>query len=159
MRRSAYLSVVTGSLLFAGTASAQEAMLEGPGVKLGEGAILHPSFGVATGLIHNVFYEENDPVTAGVLRLLADFVLGPAVPDPEPDPLGTERGLSGQGTIDLRGGLNLTYEEYLTSNDNVRDQRNLGIAADVGFVAFPRGKFSFYIKDRFQRVIRPTNFE
>src|SRR5262245_29569244 len=130
MRSSKLLLVVVIASLPA-VASAQEAIVEGPGVKVSAGTILHPSFGVATGLIHNVFYEENSPATTGVLRILADFVLAPAVPDATPDPLGTERSLSGQGKIDLRAGLSLTYEEYLSGNSDIRSQRNLGIAADV----------------------------
>ncbi len=146
-------------LVLAAPASAQEAVVEGPGVKINESTIMHPSFGVATGLITNMFYENSGGEMTGVLRLMGDVEFGPLVPDAQPDELAGTRELSGQGKIDLRGGVSLTYEEYLSGNDNVRAQRNLGVSADLAFAAFPQGKVSFYAKDKFQRAIRPTNFE
>jgi hypothetical protein len=76
-------------LAMAGTASAQAvatfdpsdavapiSVVEGPGVKVGEGTVLHPIFGVETGFISNVFYEDQDPNPAGLLRLLAQIGSG-----------------------------------------------------------------------------------
>ncbi len=48
--------------------------VEGHGVKVGEGTVLHPSFGVETGYISNVFYSNN-PQGAGVLRLMAQVAM------------------------------------------------------------------------------------
>src|SRR5512138_262374 len=53
-------------------------VVEGPGVKVGEGTVLHPVFGVETGFISNVFYEDGSegPSGAGLLRLLAQMGSG-----------------------------------------------------------------------------------
>src|SRR5689334_4671883 len=45
--------------------------VEGPGVKIGEGTILRPVFGIQTGFISNVFYQDVDEQAVGVLRLIA----------------------------------------------------------------------------------------
>src|SRR5690349_14328544 len=50
--------------------------VEGRGIKIGEGTVLHPVFGMETGVISNVFYEDTDTHAAGVLRLLAQIGTG-----------------------------------------------------------------------------------
>src|SRR6185503_8679832 len=64
--------------LAARPALAQDAVVEGPGVALGEGAVFHPSVSVETGVISNVFYEDgdradNEPVVSAIARLIAGF--------------------------------------------------------------------------------------
>ncbi|HSN25127.1 MAG TPA: hypothetical protein VLT45_02545, partial [Kofleriaceae bacterium] len=39
-------------------AVAPSSIVEGPGVKVGEGTVLHPVFGAETGVISNVFYTN-----------------------------------------------------------------------------------------------------
>src|SRR5258708_5256413 len=51
-------------------------MVEGRGVKIGEGTTLHPVIGMQTGVVSNVFYEDADPNAAGVLRLIAQVGIG-----------------------------------------------------------------------------------
>src|SRR4051812_23563370 len=51
-------------------------MVEGRGVKIGEGTTLHPIFGAETGVISNVFYEDTGTNAAGVLRLLGQVGVG-----------------------------------------------------------------------------------
>src|SRR5689334_6970870 len=50
--------------------------VEGSGVKIGEGTVLQPVFGLETGVVSYVFYEETDTHAAGVLRLLAQVGAG-----------------------------------------------------------------------------------
>src|SRR5262245_51002854 len=61
-----------------GDAVAPISIVEGPGVKVGEGTVLHPVFGVETGFLSNIFYEDGteDPRGAGLLRLLAQIGSG-----------------------------------------------------------------------------------
>ncbi|HEY5947188.1 MAG TPA: hypothetical protein VIV40_16910, partial [Kofleriaceae bacterium] len=49
--------------------------IEGSGIKIGEGTVLRPVFGIETGFVSNVFYETSGegPNGAGVLRLLAQI--------------------------------------------------------------------------------------
>src|SRR5262245_23207282 len=51
-------------------------MVEGTGIKVGEGTTIHPVFGAETGVLSNVFYEETDTNAAGVLRLMAQIGAG-----------------------------------------------------------------------------------
>jgi hypothetical protein len=68
-------------LAAASPAAAQEAgVVEGPGIKVGEGTVLHPVLGVESGVISNVFYEDADPTFAGLLRVIAEFGIG-SLPD------------------------------------------------------------------------------
>src|SRR5688572_1576502 len=79
MKRSLQTGLVGILLAVAGIpAHAQDAVIEGPGVALGEGAVFHPSISLETGVISNVFYEDgnlenNDPVAAGIMRLIGGF--------------------------------------------------------------------------------------
>jgi hypothetical protein len=74
------LAFLTAALLLTAstTASAQDVLVEGPGVKVGEATVLHPRVGVEAGLISNVFYEEVSEKLAPVLRLLAGLDITPS---------------------------------------------------------------------------------
>ena len=143
------------------TALAQDAIVEGPGYKLGEGTVLHPSVGLEGGVVSNVFYEETDPVLSPVLKLLAD--LDVATLPPERLGVTDEGNEFGQDAtkpkVDFRAGVRLTYTEYLTTNDAAQAQRDLGVAANAALNAFPQGKVSFLLADDFVRDVRPRNFE
>src|SRR5262245_31246972 len=51
-------------------------MVEGTGIKVGEGTTIHPVFGMETGVLSNVFYEETNTKAAGVVRLMAQIGAG-----------------------------------------------------------------------------------
>ena len=51
-------------------------MVEGRGVKIGEGTSLYPVVGMQTGVTSNVFYADKNPTAAGVLRLLGQIGAG-----------------------------------------------------------------------------------
>jgi hypothetical protein len=127
--------------------------VEGPGVKVGEATVLHPRVGVEAGLISNVFYEEVSEKLAPVLRLLAGLDITPS----GEDRLGTDD--AGAPKVTFRGGVELEYQEYLSSDEQVRDQRNLDVNALANLHFFPKSNASFSLNDRFQRLTRPTNFE
>src|SRR3954470_19745347 len=52
------------------------AIVSGAGVKVGEGTIFRPQIGIETGVVSNVFYQADGPVTAGLLRILAEVGTG-----------------------------------------------------------------------------------
>jgi hypothetical protein len=137
-----------------GSARAQDVLVEGPGFKLGESTVFHPRVGLEAGVVSNVFYEEADPTVSPVLRLRAGFDIAPS----GEDRLGAFDDVDYR-TIDFRVGAEAQYTEYLTDDEQTRDQRNVDVDAAGKLVFFPQGNASFTLSDKFQRVGRPTNFE
>lgn len=141
-------------LVLGGSAHAQDVLVEGPGIKVGESTVLHPRIGLEAGVVSNVFYEDSNEVSAPIARLLAGMDIAPS----GEDRLG-EIDESSARTIDFRAGADVQYTEYLTSNDRARDQRNLDAQAQAALTFFPQGNVAFALSDQFQRIGRPTNFE
>jgi hypothetical protein len=155
------LAVVVAVLMAAPrTGAAQEAVVQGPGYKVAEGTVLHPSAAVAAGYISNVFFEstENEsPSGAAVVRVLAGLDVASR---PEERLTSMEPGVpSAEPRLEFRGGLELQYEEYLSSNDAIVAQRNLTGQASARGVLFPKGPHRFTAAETFSRVTRPVNFE
>ncbi len=145
-------------------AVAQPTIAEGPGHEIGAGTVLHPIIGLETGFISNVFYEDTSPISSGLARLIAGISIASQEnkPDEEVALVGTDSGFEPSDTppvLDFRLGARLEYEQYLSSNDNVRDASDLRAIADLHLVIFPKGPVSFWLDDSFTRDTRPTNFE
>lgn len=135
-------------------------IVEGPGVKVGEGTVLHPIVGMETGFISNVFFEASDenPVGAGILRLIAQAGAGSLSPQRQAiDSVGTAA--PNRGVFQYRADLRLTYDLPLSGNDDVQEQGGLGVGALFRGTVYPERTWSFLYLDNFQRLIRPTNFE
>lgn len=135
-------------------------IVEGPGVKVGEGTVLHPIFGFETGYVSNVFYTANNPTGAGILRLIAQIGAGSLTPqrlaasnDPETD------NHENSGVLQYRADLRATYDIYLSGKDSVGSQDGLGIGALFRGIVNPKHTWSFLYLEDFQRLIRSTNFE
>jgi opacity protein-like surface antigen len=134
-------------------------MVEGAGVKVGEGTTLFPVFGAQTGVVSNVFYQDTDTVAAGMLRLSAQVGAGsltglrlvPAEVTP-----GAEQP---KGSFEYRAELRLAYDFLLSSNDAVWDTGGLGIGATLRGMTNPGGTWSFGFSENFTRLIRAANFE
>jgi hypothetical protein len=125
----------------ANVAHAQEAeVVEGPGVKVGEGYILHPTAGAETGIISNLFYEDgsdNPITTTGILRIIGQVDIASQGNDDEnvAEEMAIE-GTEGEGEganapaeptapkLEFRAGLRLDYEEYLSGSEFARSQRS-----------------------------------
>lgn len=144
-------------------ALAPVSIVEGPGLKVGEGTVLHPILGVETGFVSNVFFEDGaeTPVSAGILRLLAQVGAGSLSPqrlatNGETD-APTEQ--ANVGTLQYRADLRLTYDLFLSGDEEVQDQGGLGVGALFRGVVFPKRTWSFLYLDNYQRIIRATNFE
>lgn len=151
-------------------AASATAIVEGPGIKIGEGSVLHPILGAETGVISNVFREEDGGATSGILRLIGEIGVGSLSPqrlELAQGPLAARTGAEEEpppappnsGQLEFRADLSLTYDEYLTTNRNVRTQRDLAVAAGVRALVFPMGTWAFAVDDQFTRETRPTNFE
>lgn len=133
-------------------------IVEGPGIKVGEGTVLHPIIGLETGFVSNAFYEETDPVATGILRLVAQIHMASlsrqrlAIPDGSDVP-------ENHGKHQYRAGLRLSYDFYMSGRDSLQAQGGLGIGALVRGHVLPQSTWSFLYLDNFERIIRATNFE
>ena len=151
-------------------ALAQDAIVEGPGVALGEGAVFHPSVSLETGVVNNVFYEDgdranNDPVASAIARLVAAFSIASQSHKPagEVEPaIETEDQVEEPpppAAVDFRFGGQFILNGYLSDNEKVRDQTDVGVGLNGDVVFLPEGNVSFRLSDEFIRDARPANFE
>jgi hypothetical protein len=135
-------------------------MVEGRGVKIGEGTTLHPAFGAQTGVVSNVFYEETDTNAAGMLRLIAQVGAG-SLSGLRLVPAEVTPGSEGEqkGSFEYRAELRVAYDFLLSSNDAVWEAGGLGIGATFRGMTNPTGTWSFGFNENFTRLIRAANFE
>ena len=102
MKRRASSIVPALLVVMGGAAHAQDVLVEGPGIKVGESTVLHPRIGLEGGVVSNVFYDDANEVSAPVLRLLAGMDITPS----GEDRLG-EMDETSARTIDFRAGADL----------------------------------------------------
>ncbi len=147
----------TSASITPGSALAPIAIVEGPGIKVGEGTVVHPILGLESAIISNAFYEESDPKPVGVTRVVARVAVGSLSPQRLQNPDGTE-GTNG-GTMDYRAALQLSYDLYMSSQETLQEQGGLGVGGLIRGTVFPKRTWSFLYLDNFERVLRATNFE
>lgn len=144
----------------AANAVAPISIVEGPGIKVGQGTTIHPVFGIETGFVSNVFYNEN-PEPAGILRLMGQISvaslnrqrLDPSAPNMT-DTDGDDR-----GDFQYKASLRLAYDQPLASSDTITATGGVGIGAGFKGMVNPSGRFSFGFDENFLRMIRASNFE
>lgn len=139
-------------------------IVEGAGVKIGEGTVLHPIVGFETGYVSNVFYNASNenPAGAAILRLVAQIGTGslsaqrlaPTSPEDLSEPQNQN-----PGSFTYRADLRASYDFYLSGNDAVTSQDGLGLGAVLRGVVLPQRTWSLLYLEDFERLIRPTNFE
>jgi hypothetical protein len=167
---AAALTAPAASVRAESPAASATAIVEGPGIKIGEGTVVHPIFGAETGVISNVFREEGGGATSGILRLIGEIGVGSLSPqrlELAQGPLSARNGTEDEtattspskGDLEFRADLSLTYDEYLTTNSTVRTQRDLAISAGLRAMVFPMRTWAIAFDDHFTRETRPTNFE
>jgi hypothetical protein len=145
-------------------AAAQETIVEGPGYRVGEGTVIHPSVGMTTGLLYNAFYERETPKSTPVFHLRGavsiasqgdrpkseiELLKGDAKADPARDTA---------PSVEFRLGAMLDLELYATSNETVA-RRLLSGALTGHVLTAPRGPVSFYADEALTRVSTPVNYE
>jgi hypothetical protein len=141
-------------------------IVSGSGVKVGEGTVFHPQIGIETGVVSNVFYQADGPVTAGLLRILAEIGtsslpnsrLNQRAEGPEPDQ-GTALTATASGDFLYSADLYASYDQYLSNNDHVTSQGGLGGGLLLRGIVSPQHPLQFAFQEHFTRVIRATNFE
>ncbi|CAN5835152.1 hypothetical protein BH11MYX3_BH11MYX3_06980 [soil metagenome] len=138
--------------------------VEGNGWKVGEGTVLLPVFGIETGVINNVFYENNQPATGGLIRIMAQIGAGSltnarlangAPADPN---AGEDQDIP-KGDFEYRADVRLSYDQMLSGNDAVTGSGGLGVGATIKGTVNPGGTWAFNFSDDFRRMIRAANFE
>jgi opacity protein-like surface antigen len=141
-------------------------IVEGPGIKIGEGTVLHPIVGAETGIISNVFFDDGSRA-AGVFRVLFEGVIGSlseqrrATSSAEADEIEEEMraAQASRGDLEYRASLRLAYTEFLSGSVAVRSQRDLGVGANLSGKVYPQRTWAFKFDEAFHRLVRPTNFE
>lgn len=142
-------AVVVATLAFGSIpALAQDAAIQGEGYQVGERSVVHPSVGAQTGYASNIFYDDDNTIGAGLLRIVGQLSL---------EPLDDKNGRPAD--FKYSAGLRLEYQEFLSGNTNVTSQRNLGIGADLLLGLKAASEFPITFEDHFIRTNRPTNFE
>ena len=137
-------------------------IVEGAGVKIGEGTVLHPIVGMETGYVSNVFYNASNenPTGAAILRLVAQIGTGSLSPQrmapTSPEDLAQPQD---EGMLTFRADLRASYDFYLSGNEAVTSQDGLGLGAVLRGEILPRHTWSILYLEDFERLIRPTNFE
>ena len=136
-------------------------IIEGEGVKIGEGTVLHPTAGLETGFISNVFYENTNPQGAGVLRVLAQIgigSLGGARLNPAAGGIGpTEEG--DQGSLRYDASVRVAYDQMLSNSSTINSTGGLSVGALLRGMVDPSDPLSFGFYDDYARLIRAANFE
>ncbi|HEX8107955.1 MAG TPA: hypothetical protein VF516_09525 [Kofleriaceae bacterium] len=145
------------------------ALVQGGGIKVGEGTVLQPQVGLQTGVVSNVFYQNTNAVTAGLLRLLIEIGTGslpiqrlnPAVADDgtTPPAPGSPTPVLESGDFQYSANAYLSWDQYLSTNDNVTAQGGLGGGLVLRGLVNPQRPLQFAAQEVYSRLIRPVNFE
>jgi len=142
------------------------ALVTGAGIKVGEGTIFQPQVGLETGVISNVFYTNTGEVAAGLLRLLIEIGtgslpnqrLGAASTSNDPNAT-TAPTMVDRGDFAFSANLYASWDQYLSTNDNVNAQGGLGGGLLLRGLVNPQQALQFAFGENFSRQIRATNFE
>lgn len=136
-------------------------IVQGAGIKVSEGTVLHPTAGLETGFISNVFYENSNPQATGVLRVLGQLSIGSLGGirlDPSAGGIGpTEAG--DQGSFLYDASVRLIYDQMLSNNNAINATGGLGAGVLIRGMVNPMGPLSFGFNNDFERLIRAANFE
>jgi hypothetical protein len=144
-------------------------MVSGAGIKVGEGTIFQPQVGIETGVVSNVFYQDTDTVTSGLLRLLVEVGTGSlpdqrlgfhATSDGTPDTAAAPTvAFSEPGDFQYSANVFATWDQYLSTNSDVTSQGGLGGGLLLRGIVNPQRPLQFSFQENFTRMIRATNFE
>lgn len=143
-------------------------IVQGSGIKVGEGTVFQPQVGLETGVVSNVFYQDTGGVTAGLLRLLIEIGTG-SLPNQRLGlrPTGEEGEATGTppmgyvdaGDFQYSANLYASWDQYLSTNDNVTSQGGLGGGVLLRGLVNPQRPLQFAFQESFSRLVRATNFE
>lgn len=132
-------------------------LLEGVGIALSETLVLHPQGSIESGYQSNVFFQDEDDLQGTIGSALMRISVGGGIATTPPERMAAEApgGAMAQPKLAFESDLNLTWNQYLSSESTVNRQSDLGANAMVDLTLNPQGVFSFKIRDTFNRVVRP----
>lgn len=135
-------------------------IVQGNGVKIGDGTALYPEVGVEMGYESNTFYDANNPIGAGVARLMVQLGLGSLSPQ-RLHPTSSDESMEdvNYGSLIYNAQAYASYDQYISDNSDVTKQGGLGLGFHGRMTANPQGDVSFTAQEGFDRVLRPLNFE
>lgn len=137
-------------------------IVEGAGVKVGEGTVLHPQAGTEVGYVSNVFYTHDNQVSAGLIRFLAEVGTGSlsaqrlAATEADQVPEGQQPDI---GAFQYRADARIAYDYYPSDIQAVSDQGGWSGGFMFRGVINPHKPWQGAVVEDFQRLIRPVNFE
>ena len=134
--------------------------VNGNGVKIGEATSLYPQVGLETGYISNVFYTNQNPTGAALLRVIIAAGIG-SREDARSQPTSTAPSSANMeaGAVQFNANAYATYDQYLSGNSDVDAQGGLGGGVLLRALVNPQRPLQFWAIENFNRVIRATNFE
>lgn len=153
--------------LGADSAVSPSSMVIGSGVEVGEGTVFRPQIGIETGVVSNVFYQKDGPVTAGLLRIIAEIGTG-SLPrqrlsarstSDDPESAGQVLTTESIGNFQYSADLYASWDQYLSTNDNVTAQGGLGGGLLLRGIVNQQHPLQFAFQEHFNRLIRASNFE
>ena len=146
-------------------------IVSGSGMVVGEGTVFHPQIGIETGIISNVFYTQNQPVMAGLLRIIGEIGTGSlprqrlmakaaeSTTDDTTAAAGLTPTTSSIGNFQYSADLYASWDQYLSTNDAVTAQGGLGGGLLLRGIVNQQHPLQFAFQEHFNRVIRASNFE
>lgn len=153
--------------LDADSAVSANSVVLGSGVEVGEGTVFHPQIGIETGVVSNVFYQKDGPVTAGLLRIIAEIGTG-SLPrqrlsarstSDDPESAAQVQTIESIGNFQYSADLYASWDQYLSTNDNVTAQGGLGGGLLLRGIVNQQHPLQFAFQEHFNRLIRASNFE
>jgi hypothetical protein len=138
--------------------------VQGAGVKVGEGTVIHPVVGVESGVVSNVFFEETGEANlSGLLRVLIELSAGSLSSQRlgiyNRDATDASEQSREAGSFQYLASAYAAYDQYLSGDETVRDAGGLAGGLLFKGVVKPQETVSFSFLEHFDRVVRATNFE
>ncbi len=135
--------------------------LNGGGVKLTEGIVFHPLFELQTGYQTNVFFQDNSDAGGETASPLMRLLVGGGISTTPPQRLEIEApgAEPPKPKLALNAHADLTWNQYLSGNNAVTAQDNLGIGLFADAKVNPQGTFVFQLKDGYIRSVLPPQSE
>jgi hypothetical protein len=125
---------------------------EGPGVKISDSFVFHPGISIAGHFDSNPLQKASDVTAAGFLRILAHLDLATLSPQRRTNGDGS---VSASRTAEFRLKTAVSFREYLSGNDSVKQMRALELDAGIMLALFPQSVFSVDVSDDFARTVQP----
>lgn len=125
---------------------------EGPGIKISDSLVFHPGISIAGHFDSNPTNASSNATASGFLRILAHLDLATLSPQRRTNGDGT---VSQSRTAEFRLKTAVSFREYLSGSDAVKQMRALELDAGLMLALFPQSLFSVDISDDFARTVQP----